>query len=101
MEGRNGGKLVTNRQHNLNFLGVFLGPSFVRKLGTHYHLLLSKSAPGFNSIGRKIVPPREELDNVNASNTEFLFGLFAEDEMSYRWGIGNGCSLLGYNFGVS
>jgi len=34
--------------------------------------------------GGKLVTNREELNNANASNTEFLFGLFADDEMSYR-----------------
>ena len=48
-------------------------------------VLPSKSTHGYNSIRLEIVLPREELDNVNASNTKFLFGLFAEDEMSYRW----------------
>ena len=102
MEGRNGGKLVTNRQHNLNFLGVVLGPFLLQNctllglsLPAHYHhcypnQLLALS----NSIGPKIVLPREEMNNANASNTEFLFGLFAEDEMSYRWGMDNGCSIL-------
>ena len=27
---------------------------------------------------------RDELARVNASNTEYLFGLFADDELSYR-----------------
>ena len=36
-----------------------------------------------SQVGQKLFL-RDELARVNASNTEYIFGLFADDELSYR-----------------
>ena len=102
VEGRKGGKLVTNRHARIqDFFENFWGNPFYFNMGHFWGgrkttLTLpptSKSAPDkvLFDRGRSIhffyafLFQREELNNANASNTEFLFGLFADDEMSYRW----------------
>ena len=75
MDGRKGGKLVTNRQDDLRYT---LYSAYNSTYG------LSLIDPGLILSTLTIFFSGEALADVNASNVEFLFGIFADDEMSYR-----------------